>query len=102
MEGFDQTDGFVNGAADREVVDGNLPQGSLGVDDEESTESNSLLLEQDTVVSRDLHVPVGDKREMELRAESALLAGLGGPGKVGELGVGGDAEDSGVELLKLG
>lgn len=67
------------------------PQDTLGVNDEETTKGNALLLEEDTVVAGDLHVPVGDEGEGEVRAEATLLAGLGGPGEVRVLRVGGNS-----------
>lgn len=67
------------------------PQDSLGVDDEEPTEGDALLLEEDTVVAGNLHISVGDEGKGEVRAKATLLAGLGGPGKVRVLRVGGNS-----------
>jgi hypothetical protein len=67
------------------------PQDTLRVDDEEPTESDAGILEEDTVVARDLHVPIGNEGEGEIGAKATLLAGLGGPGEVRVLGVGGDS-----------
>lgn len=67
-----------------------VPEGTLGVDDEETAESNALLLNQDVVVTGDLLVLVRDQGELEVGAKTTLLAGLGRPGKVREVGVGGN------------
>lgn len=76
-----------------------VPQNTLRINDEKATESNALILEEDTIVTGDGHVPVGDERKVEVGAETTLLAGLGGPGEVGVLGVGRDAW--GVDIRRL-
>ena len=78
------------------------PQGTLGVNDEETTEGDALFLDQDAVISGDLHVTVCKKRQLEIGTETALLAGLVGPRKVGVFRIGGYSKDLSVELLELG
>ena len=98
-----------------------LPQNALRINDEKTAKSDALVLEENTIVTGDGHVPVGNERKAEVGAETTLLAGLGGPGEVGVLGVGRDAwrvdirglsfgehqgmdehtEDDGVQLLEL-
>lgn len=102
LEGLDETEGLVDVAADGQVVDGDLAQGALGVDDEETAQGDALLLDQDAVVAGDLEVLVGDQGQLQVLAETALLAGALAPSQVGEVAVGRDAQDGGVELLKLG
>lgn len=102
LEGLDEADGLVDGAADREVVDGDLAEGALRVDQEEAPEGDAGLLEEDAVVARDLHVLVGDELELEVRAEAALVAVGVGPREVRVLRVGRDGEDLGAELFKVG
>ncbi|KUI58888.1 hypothetical protein VP1G_11002 [Cytospora mali] len=101
LEGLDQAEGLVDVAADGEVVDGDLAEDSLGVDDEETTQGDTLLLDQDTVVAGDLEVLVGNQRQLQVVTETTLLAGAFTPGQVGEVAVGGDTEDGGVELVEL-
>lgn len=98
LERLDEADGLVDGAADGEVVDGDLAEDALGVNDEEAAEGDALVLEEDTVVARDLHVPVGDQRELQVGAETALVAGLARPGEVGVGRVGGDTWTRGERL----
>jgi len=86
LQGREIFSGQNNARQDKDKLD--APQDTLGVDDEQSTKSNALLLEKDAVVAGDLHVPVGNERKREVRSETTLLAGLGGPCKVRELGVG--------------
>ncbi len=66
------------------------PESTLGVDDEEATERNAVLLDEDIVVAGDGHGLVGDEGQLEVRAKATLLAGLGRPRKVGEVRVRGD------------
>lgn len=102
LEGLDETEGLGDVAADGQVVDGDLAQGALGVDDEEAAQGDALLLDQDAVVAGDLEVLVGDQGQLQVLTETALLAGALAPCQVGEVAVGGDTEDGGVELLELG
>lgn len=102
LEGLDQAQGLVDVAADGQVVDGDLTQGALGVDDEEAAQRDALLLDQHAVVARDLEVLVGHQGQLQVIAQTALLAGALTPGQVCEVAVGGDAQDGGVELLELG
>ena len=83
LEGLDKTESLLDGAADGKVVDGDLAEDTLGVDDEEATERNTLLLNENAVVTGNLLALVSEERKLEVGTETALLAGLGGPGKVG-------------------
>ena len=88
LEGLDETDGLIDGTTDGEIVDSNLAENTLGVNDEEATKSDTFLLNENAVVARDLLVPVGNQRELEVGAQTALLAGLVGPGEVSVLRIG--------------
>jgi hypothetical protein len=55
-----------------------------------------------SIHSRHMRLSPTHKRQLEIRAETALLAGSLGPGEVGELGVGRDANDLGVDSGELG
>lgn len=101
LEGLDDTDGLLDGAADGEVVDVHGTEGALGVDEEGATESDALLLEENTVGLRDRVVAVREEAEVEVGAKAALLAGGLRPGEVGELGVGREGNDLGVDGLEL-
>lgn len=102
LEGLDEAQGLVDVAADGQVVDGDLTQGALGVDDEETAQGDSLLLDQNAVVAGNLEVLVGHQRQLQVLAQAALLAGPLAPRQVGEVAVGGDAQHGGVDLLELG
>lgn len=102
LERLDQTEGLVDVAADGQVVDGDLAQGALGVDDEEAAQGDAFLLNEDAVVAGNLEVLVGNQGQLEVLAQTALLAGALAPRQMGEVAVGGDAQHGGVELLELG
>lgn len=100
LEGLDETDGLLDVAADGQVVDGDLAEDAVGVDDEETTQSDTLLLNQDAVAARDLLGSIGDEGQLQVGAEATLLARLLHPGEVREGGVGRDTEDGGVDGLE--
>lgn len=100
LEGLDQADRLLDVAADGEVVDGDLAENTLGVDDEEAAERDALVLDEDAVAARDLGGLVGDEGELQVGAQTALLAGLLNPREMGEVGVGGHAENGGVDLAE--
>ncbi len=70
--------------------DSDIPEDTLGVDDEETAESDTFILEKDTIIAGDGHVSVGDEREFEVGAETTLLPRLVSPCKVRVLRVGRD------------
>ena len=79
MPGFNQcTSDAIHAVVRKE----NRPEDALGVDDEEATESDTLLLNEDTIVAGNGHVLVRNQGELEVRTETALLARLSGPGEV--------------------
>lgn len=80
----DRRTGIKNGG--REKKDG--PQGTLGVDDEQAAERDALLLDEHIVVAGDGHGLVRDKWQLQVGPEATLLARLGRPGEMGEVGVG--------------
>ena len=102
LEGLHETESLLDGAADGQVVHGDLTQDTLGVDNEKTTESNTLLLDQHAIAARDLLRLVSHKGQLEVRAETTLLAGLVGPGQVREVRVGRDTEHSGVDGVEAG
>lgn len=91
MEGLDQADGLIHGTTDWQVVDGDLAEDTLGVNDEQSTERNTLFLDEDTIISGDLLVAIGNEGKLEIRAEASLLAGLCCPGQMRVDGISGDS-----------
>ena len=60
LEGLDDTDGLLDGAADGQVVDVRGTQDTLGVDEEGTTKGNALLGEENVVGLADGVVSVGE------------------------------------------
>lgn len=99
LDGFEETEGLVNRAANGQVIDGSRANGSLRVHDEETTEGYRVLME-DTKLGGDGLVQVSNKRKVA-RSQAALLAGLLGPGQMAVLRVHTDAVDLGADLAEL-
>lgn len=100
LESVHESESLINRASDRGVVDGDLGNNSLRVDNEDSTESNSLLLNEDTVISRKSVVGVSNKRDLHT-SKTALGSGLVVPGQPRELRVGRGKENLSATLSKL-
>ena len=77
------------------------PQNALGINDEEATQGDAVFLDENTIISCNLHCLVSKQGECEVRTQSTLLTILLGPGEVGELGVAGNAQDHSVEFTEL-
>ena len=100
LECLDQPQGLVHIAAHREVIDGDLPQGATGVDDEEAAEGDAVILLEDPVGPADGHVLVGQERDLH-SAQTAHLPLPLAPSQVGELAVSGAGDHSCVDGLEL-
>ena len=70
-----------------------IPDNALGIDEEQATERNTLFLDENIVITRDLHVSVGNQRKFQVRPEATLLPRLLSPSKVRVLGIRRDACD---------
>lgn len=77
-----------------------LADGALGVNDEETTESDTLLLNEDTVILGDLVVLVGEEGDVHTTETTVLACGTR-PRKEGVLGVDRREDDLRVALLEL-
>lgn len=60
LEGLDDSDGLLDGSANRKVVDVRSAECTLGVDEEGASKSDSLFLEEDTVSLGNSVVSVGE------------------------------------------
>lgn len=100
LESLNQSQGLVHGSTDRQVVDGDLSQGSLRVNQEDTSQGNTLLLDQDTVVLGQGVVGVSNQWNVDW-AQATVLSGDVGPGQQGVLGVGGGKQNLDVLLSEL-
>ena len=100
MEGLDESESFINTAADRKVIDGHLSDNTFWINDEQTTKSNAGLLNEDSVVSGDVLVKVWHQGIVEA-TETSLFARLIDPGQVREVTVSGDTNDLAVDVREL-
>ena len=77
-------------------------EGAVGVDEEGAAKGDALFGEEDAVRLGDGVRAVSEEAELEVGAKTALLARCLRPGEVGVLRVGRDADDLGVDGVKLG
>lgn len=59
-----------------------IPHNTLGVNDEETAERNTLFLDEDIVITRDLHAPVCNQGEFQVGSKTTLSPRLLSPSKV--------------------
>lgn len=100
LERLDQTESLVDGASDRQVVDGDLTQVLLAVDDEQTAEWDSGLLLQHAVSARGGERFVGQQRVLDV-AQASFFARRVDPSQMGEVRVGGDPDDLAVDVAEL-
>jgi len=87
LEGLNQAQCLIHVTTDGQIVDGYLAQILLPVDDEQASETQTLVVLEDPVGLADGHVLVGQEGDVHV-AEAALLARPLTPGKVRKVGVG--------------
>ena len=100
LESLNETQSFVDRAADGQVVDGDLAQLLFAVDDEEAAEGEALVLLVDAVRFGNGARLVGEQWNVQ-RSESALLAGRVDPGQVAEVAVRRAGNQFTIDLLEL-
>lgn len=88
LEGLNQADSLVHGPTDGEIIDGDLAEGLVGVNDEESAEGDALVLNEDTIVLGYLVRAVGEEGKFEIGSKTTLGLWLSGPSKMGVFRVG--------------
>ena len=99
LDGLEHPQGLVNRAAKGKVVDGRVLDDTLPVDNEQPTQSDSVI-GQDVVGGRDLLLEIGDKAVVDVANATLIPRGLD-PRQVAELRVDGHAQDLAVEGLEL-
>jgi hypothetical protein len=109
LESLDDSKRFLDGSTNGEIVNVGCPEDTLGVNEEGSSERDTLLLKVNTVSLRDGVRSVGvlnvsgslefasntctDHSQLEIRTETTLLPVHLGPSEVGELAVSTVIED---------
>ena len=100
LECLNKSQCFIHVSTNREIIDSDLSELTLGINDEESSEGESLVLLQHTVRSADGHALVCQERYLHV-PESTLLPTLVTPGEVGEVGVSTARDHLAVESREL-
>ena len=100
LECINQTESFIDTSSDWQIVDGNLANLEFSVHQEESTQINTFLLNQDTVVLGDGVRRICHKRIVN-STQSTLLTGLIQPGPMAVFGISGDTNDFSVASLEF-
>ena len=95
LEGLQHAQGFIHVAAHGQVVDGGVHDHTIGIDDEQATQSDASVLVEHVVSRSDLFLEVGNEGVSDV-AQAALVAGGLDPGEVAELAVHRNAEHFGV------
>jgi len=100
LEGLHETEGLINITSHGEVVDGDLAEIALIVDDEKPTESDALILLENSIVACDLAGLVLEKRDFHL-SETALFTRSVYPCEMTEHTVSGTGHDLAVDGTEL-
>ncbi len=100
LKSLEQSERLVHRASNRQVIDSDLPERSVGVDQEEASEGDALVRLEDAVAARDVVRLVGQQGDVHF-AEAALLAWRVDPGEVAELAVGGDGDQLAAKRSEL-
>lgn len=79
LESLDESQGFVNRSSHGQIVDRYLPNDTVGIDDEQTPQRDSGLLQQDTIIGGDFLGQVGQKGIIHL-SQAALFAWGVNPG----------------------
>ena len=114
LEGLDESESFVDIATRRnrveydfdilpanwEIVNGNLSNDLIRIDDEKTSESDSLILKKNTIVTRDRFGQVGYKRDVHL-SETTFFSWSLSPGKMGKVRVNGSCNNFGANCSEF-
>lgn len=83
LESFNETKNFINGTTNGKIVDSNLTNGTLGVNDEETTESDTSFFNENTIVLGNGLGLISQERNVHL-TKTTLLTGSVNPSKMRE------------------
>ena len=101
LEGLQNTQGFINVAAHGQIVDRGVHDHTIGIDDEQPAQSNTLSVIKDVVGGGDFLLQVSDEGIVDV-AQATLIARCLNPSQVAELAVDGNAEYFGVLAGEIG
>lgn len=99
LDGLEETEGLIDRPANRQIVDGGGADSTGGIHDKETTQGDSILVEDAKLACNRL-VQIGNQGKMA-GSQAALLPGLLGPGEMAVLRVHAASVDFGAELVEL-
>lgn len=100
LKSFQQSKGFVHGTTHGQIVHSDLPQDTFRVDDEQSSQGDSSILEQNVVVPSDLFRQVCEQGVLQL-TQSSVLSFQIRPCQVAEMRVHRHSNDFCIQGLEL-
>jgi hypothetical protein len=66
LERLQKTQRLIDRASEEQIIHRELSQHALGIDQMTRTEHNPLVLDQTTLLARDVHVAVGQQRDAQI------------------------------------
>lgn len=100
LEGLQQSDGLINGSTDWQVVDSDLSQDTIGVNQKDSSQGDTSVFNQNTVVLGQRVVGVSQQWDVD-RTQATVLSGDIGPGQQRVFRVGRSKQNLGIQVSKL-
>lgn len=74
LESLDQTQSFIHGATNWQIVDSRLAQNAVWIDQEQTTESDAGFLDQNIVAFGDLVISIRDQSQRQVFAQTTFFA----------------------------
>lgn len=100
LECFDQTQSLIHGSSDGKIVDSYLSHYSFGINDEQSSKSNSGSFQQNAVVGRNWFGQIGKDGKVYV-TEASLLARCVHPSQMSEVWVDWNGHQFSIQLFEL-
>jgi hypothetical protein len=99
LEGLDHSEGFIDGASERQVIDDLVSDNACFVDEEQAAEGDCIV-EQNIVIPGDLLFDVSDKGVV-YSADATFGARDVSPSEVGEFAVDRNADDFDAQVIEF-
>ena len=100
LESLEKSQSLIHISSNGEIIDSNLPQFALRINDEQTSEGETLVLLEHPICPADGHALISQKRDLHV-AQTSFLATLLAPGKMGEMRVSAAGYHLAVEGSKL-
>jgi len=100
LEGFENSQSFVNRTSDVEAVDNLILEVAIWIDDEQTTQCNAFVFHQYAEVAANVFGDVGSQYELDWAQSTFVFGGLD-PSAVAVYAVGRDCQDFSAGFLEL-